>query len=42
MARHALDRVVRGGLKRASARLSELVRQSPRFARVRSFLRADR
>ncbi len=34
----ALDRVVRGGLKRASARLSELVRRSPRFARVRSFL----
>ena len=34
----ALDRVVRGGLKRASARLSELVRRSPRFARVRRFL----
>lgn len=36
----ALDRVVRGGLKRASARLSELVRRSPRFARVRTFLKA--
>lgn len=34
----ALNRVVRGGLKRASARLSDLVRRSPRFARVRTFL----
>lgn len=34
-----LDRVVRGGLEKASARLSDLVRRSPRFARVRSFLR---
>jgi hypothetical protein len=33
-----LDRVVRGGLERASARLSELVRRSPKFARVRRFL----
>ncbi|MEZ4318259.1 MAG: hypothetical protein R3F61_12185 [Myxococcota bacterium] len=37
----ALDRVVRGGLKRAGARLSELVKRSPRFARVRSFLRPE-
>lgn len=34
-----LDRVVRGGLEKASARLSDLVRRSPRFARVRSFLK---
>lgn len=35
-----LDRLVRGGLHRASARLSELVRKSPKFARVRRFLNA--
>lgn len=34
-----LDRLVRGGLHRASARLSELVRSSPKFSRVRRFLR---
>ena len=34
-----LDRMVRGGLEKASERLSELVRSSPRFARVRSFLK---
>lgn len=33
-----LDRVVQGGLERASARLSDLIRRSPRFARVRTFL----
>lgn len=35
-----LDRVVQGGLERAGARLSDLVRRSPRFARVRNFLRS--
>lgn len=36
--RGGLDRVVRGGLQQASARLSGLVRTSPRFASVRAFL----
>ncbi len=38
-ARRGLDGVVRGGLERASARLSEIVRRSPRFARLRTFLK---
>jgi hypothetical protein len=38
-ASRGIDRVVRGGLEQASARLSDLVRRSPRFARVRSFLK---
>lgn len=38
VAHAVLDRVVQGGLDRASQRLSDLVRRSPRFARVRSFL----
>lgn len=33
------DRVLRGGLRSASSQLSQLVRKSPRFARVREFLR---
>jgi hypothetical protein len=33
-----LDRLVRGGLRRASVKLSDLVRRSPRFARVRRIL----
>lgn len=33
-----LDRLVRGGLAQASDRLSDLVRKSPRFARVRHLL----
>lgn len=36
--RTGLDRAVRGGLQQASARLSRLVRSSPRFASVRAFL----
>lgn len=36
--RSGLDRAVRGGLQHASARLSRLVRSSPRFERVRAFL----
>ena len=36
-----LDRLVRGGLHRASARLSDLVRRSPNFARVRRFLQSS-
>jgi hypothetical protein len=34
----ALDRVVGAGLRKTSSHLSELVRRSPQFAQVRSFL----
>jgi hypothetical protein len=34
----ALDRVVGAGLRKTSSHLSELVRRSPQFAKVRSFL----
>lgn len=37
-ARPGLNRAVRGGLAQASTRLSELVRFSPRFSRIRGFL----
>jgi hypothetical protein len=37
-ARRGLDRAVRGGLERASARVSTLVRSAPQFSLVRAFL----
>lgn len=38
-ARPGLDRAVRGGLDRASARMSTLVKNAPQFSLVRAFLR---
>lgn len=37
----ALDRVVGAGLRHTSSHLSDLVRRSPQFARVRSFLKTE-
>jgi hypothetical protein len=37
-ARRGLDRAARGGLNRASERLSNLVKSAPQFSMVRAFL----